>query len=520
MNQTHEMVFSLPPSTIHSYSRLSYTPWHAIAEFIDNSTQSYFDHRAILDEAFKQEDIGPFVTVTYDKNVQTLAIRDNCIGMSLKELEVALHVAPNPPRAGSRSRYGMGLKTAACWFGEKWSIKTKKLGETSEFTAVFDVASVASGDSIPITEVGDFSPELHYTEILIEGVRPKLAGRTKGKIKDFLTSMYRYDIIEEGITIEWDLTPLEPLNFIDDMQKKEGGGVWWKQFEFEVTGKKVSGWVGVLHHGSRAKAGFSIRQNRRQIRGHPDSWRPAKLYGQLQGSNDLVNQRLVGELNLDGFEVSHTKDDIIWHGGDEELLERKLQEVCWDFRQQANRTHKSMRDEREPNAVDTDVAFDKVNAELNSDELIDLLELTEDLPPETVIDESVGEFIKEKPGEKVTLTAKIGQKHFIKVYKDESKSDTDLYYANSLDNDGNLIVRINWRHPFIKVLRGSDCIANYLRECVYDALAQYKTELLRSRIHTNTVLKVKDGLMRLPLQIEDTDAENEVPPDDEETVLD
>lgn len=30
---------------ISSYKRLAYTPWYAIAEFVDNSTQSYFDHK-------------------------------------------------------------------------------------------------------------------------------------------------------------------------------------------------------------------------------------------------------------------------------------------------------------------------------------------------------------------------------------------------------------------------------------------------------------------------------------------
>ena len=36
---------------IQSYKRLAYTPWHAIAELVDNSTQSYFDNRDVLDEA-------------------------------------------------------------------------------------------------------------------------------------------------------------------------------------------------------------------------------------------------------------------------------------------------------------------------------------------------------------------------------------------------------------------------------------------------------------------------------------
>ena len=35
-------------SVYATYRRLSYQPWYAIAEFVDNSTQSYYDHRAEL----------------------------------------------------------------------------------------------------------------------------------------------------------------------------------------------------------------------------------------------------------------------------------------------------------------------------------------------------------------------------------------------------------------------------------------------------------------------------------------
>ncbi|MEI6882427.1 MAG: ATP-binding protein, partial [Bacteroidota bacterium] len=403
MSQIHSKSFKMPASTINSYSRLSYTPWHAIAEFIDNSTQSYFDNKEALDDVFKLQGDSMFVSVTYDRNEQTLTIRDNSIGMSFSELEVALDVAPSPPKIGSRSKYGMGLKTAACWFGAKWSIKTKKLGDDREYTAVFDVARVASGQDIPIEEIGGFDENLHYTEIIIENVRMRLNGRTKGKIRDFLTSMYRYDILDGGVTLLWEQTELDALNFLNDLQPKEGSGTWYKEFSFQVGEKEVTGCVGVLQNGSRAKAGFSIMQNRRQIRGHPDSWRPTSLFGQFQGTNDLINQRLIGVVNLDGFEVSHTKDDIIWHGDEESELEKKLKIECWEFRQQASRSHKSMRDEREPNSLESDVAFDKIRDELNSSELIDLLDLIEDLPPEQVIDDSVEEFVKEKPGEVVSV---------------------------------------------------------------------------------------------------------------------
>lgn len=35
-----------PTSSVYAtYKRLSYQPWTAIAEFVDNSTQSFYDHK-------------------------------------------------------------------------------------------------------------------------------------------------------------------------------------------------------------------------------------------------------------------------------------------------------------------------------------------------------------------------------------------------------------------------------------------------------------------------------------------
>ena len=40
---------------IEAYSRLSYTMWHAIAEFIDNATQSRTNYDRIIDEVLASE---------------------------------------------------------------------------------------------------------------------------------------------------------------------------------------------------------------------------------------------------------------------------------------------------------------------------------------------------------------------------------------------------------------------------------------------------------------------------------
>ena len=94
---------------ITSYRRLAYTPWHAIAEFVDNSTQAYFDNKDVLDEAYRREGTSLLVGVVYEADA-VMRVSDNSIGMSYAELERALHVALPPPNTSGRSKYGMGMK--------------------------------------------------------------------------------------------------------------------------------------------------------------------------------------------------------------------------------------------------------------------------------------------------------------------------------------------------------------------------------------------------------------------------
>lgn len=107
------MDFSIGLEAISAYKRLSYTPWHAIAEFIDNSTQAYFNNKETLDAAYaKSGGKGLIVSIAYDKDNKTgfLRITDNSIGMSKVELENAMKVAFPPDNPNGRSRYGMGLR--------------------------------------------------------------------------------------------------------------------------------------------------------------------------------------------------------------------------------------------------------------------------------------------------------------------------------------------------------------------------------------------------------------------------
>jgi hypothetical protein len=167
---------------ILSYRRLPYTAWYALAEFVDNSTQSYEDHKADLDAAYGEEGDILEVAIVYDKNEPgLLRIADNAMGMSLDELRKALHVGSPPDNTNGRSEFGLGLKTAACWVGNLWTVKTKRLHETEEYEITVDVEAVAAGNpDLPLVVRKGRDPREHYTIVEIVNHNHKFQTRTLG----------------------------------------------------------------------------------------------------------------------------------------------------------------------------------------------------------------------------------------------------------------------------------------------------------------------------------------------------
>jgi len=488
---------------IRSYKRLNYTPWHALAEFIDNSTQSYFNNRAALDTVYAKEGEGLLVSIVYDREAPDnglVRIADNAMGMSLDELHRALHVGLPPEYIGGRSRYGMGMKTAACWLGDLWTVRTKKLGETTEHRVTVDVEHIAAGnDDLPYVAETAKSAEQHYTVIEVSRLNRSLHGRTLGKIRDFLGSMYRHDFRDSVLRLEWQGAPLTWGDIDAKLLVARDGNRYKKNFEFPVNGKKVSGWVGILRRGSRAEAGFSILHADRVVKGWPESWRPQSLYGQIEGSNDLVNQRLIGEIHLDDFEVTHTKDNIQWMGDELDLVEDGLKKSCGDYATVA-KTHRKSAEERGPSEADTATAVDELTRELESPEMVDALTIVT-VPPPDVVERSIREVVDQVSGRDETFVVKIGDALRIRGYL-EGLSVNDPYVVSECPDPRELIVIINTAHPQWSQLHGSDGVLNYLRHCAYDAAAEWQASRLASPLDSNTIKLLKDKLLRVPFEME------------------
>ncbi len=121
---------------LESYKRLSYKAWYAFAEFIDNSTQSYRNHKDELDRCYEEDKNRLTVTVSYSNSKTNgfIKVEDNAYGMNREDLQNAMTLGKKPANANERSKYGLGLKTAAFWFGNSWTINTTQRGSSEMLT--------------------------------------------------------------------------------------------------------------------------------------------------------------------------------------------------------------------------------------------------------------------------------------------------------------------------------------------------------------------------------------------------
>lgn len=491
------MKLELGLDVIRSYKRMAYEPWTALGEFVDNSTQSYFNNQEALDKAFSAEGQKLTVSVVFEKEGSgLLRISDNAMGMSRSELEHAMHVGLPPTNRNGRSRYGLGMKQAACWFGNKWTITTKKLGETSEFTVSLNVEEAAKGDGDLHEKVTtDLSPELHYTRIEITELNQRLHGRTQGKVKQYLAGMYSLDIENERLILQWQNVSLNVENDWEFITNSLGEK-YRKDFQFQIDGKRAWGWVGVLASGGRPKAGFAIAHNGRLIRVWPTAWRPEDIFGSTEGSNDLVNQRLIGVIHLDEFEVSHTKDAIHWEGDEEDQVQKKLKEICADYREAA----KLNRKRQSHNVAAIQVAARVLEAELHSVQLVDQIAAPTPAPAVVILDEqklvdetdfSVNDFSASFvwAGATVKVIGKL----------DSTKSQNDPYVMLETTHDDRIVVIINMNHPQVGVIEENG-LANYFRYCTYDALAEWRARR-EDTVEPSTIRKLKDQFLRVQFEL-------------------
>ena len=241
---------------------LNYRPWFAMAEFVDNAIQSYMQNRAVIQRTDPNSSRLK-VEIELDRSDEfRILIRDNAAGIASAEYARAFRAAELPIDRTGLAEFGMGMKSAACWFAPRWRVRTCALGEAVERTISFDIDRIVR-DDIQELGVSETSAKegVHYTEITLVEPYNRMQTKTASKIKQHLASIYRIflregtlDLWFDGVQLSYELPPIlvyPHFKFPDEAPRQ-----WKKEFDFDFgLGLKAKGFAAIREVANTSTAG-------------------------------------------------------------------------------------------------------------------------------------------------------------------------------------------------------------------------------------------------------------------------
>ena len=310
------------------FKYLKYSPWFALSEFIDNSLQSFISKKNL--SSFKRDKC--IVNIKFED--RKIIIVDNAFGISENEHSRAFTAGIPPSNNKGLSEFGVGMKSAAIWFAPKWKVKTQPYESNLEFEYIFDLNEITNSNGDIKCLVSDSTTEKGFTSIELINIYNKINGKQLIRIKRNLESIYRQFIREETLEINFnneklsfkDPELLEDHFYTNSSKLNNKKILWKKNVNFQLTNNAViDGFVALRKRGSLEESGLSLFRRKRLILGnYKNLYKPKEIFGL---PNSIQYQRIYGELNITGIDVSHTKDDFNFGSFEDEFIEKLKDEL-------------------------------------------------------------------------------------------------------------------------------------------------------------------------------------------------
>lgn len=350
-------------AALRIFRSMSFTPWYALGEFVDNSITSSIKNLSKL-KKMNGSDYELQIDIRFDKDSETLYVDDNAAGISRSEIERALKTGI-PPEDTSKglSKHGVGMKAAALWWGRSLTIETYPIDESHGWRAVIDISDIGDLESfIEVTPIP--SRGFPGTRIKVQHLWQKLPqSKTVTAIKAYLPSIYRSYLNPElnengfGCTINYDGKPLSflpPALLVEPYWKDKSGpvdnkSIKWEKKDIDIelsSGSHIKGWVGILETMKRDHSGFFLHYRGKGIKGvvpitdsdigdldeakdaiAKSTYKPRKIFGQQGHYKD---QSFIGEFDITAFGKTITTDSALWSPQEEAEFVEKLFEIMSD----------------------------------------------------------------------------------------------------------------------------------------------------------------------------------------------
>lgn len=444
------------PLVYATFRYISNHVWHAIGEYVDNSIQSYLDHKDILQEINPQHKLN--VSINFDLENDAITIRDNAFGIEQSKFDRAFELANVPLDASGLNEYGMGMKVSSIWLSNLWSVETSAYGEPVKKTVFFDLDEVVKYEETELNVWEEpCDAESHYTIITLNKLsQNKPTSRQIQTIIKHLASIYTKFIrdgileltVDESVISDSILNPLVAPYWKTPDQPPI---TWKKDIVFSTPKYKVHGFIGILDKMSTSiDNGFLLfRRNKVIGTSYDTKFRPKKLCGEV-GSPRY--KRIYGELELEGFSVSFTKNSFTQDDDLEVFIEELAKDLQKDesfkiFDQAQKYTPTKTKAEKKDVAhhlvttiasgLDKPIVIAKPSVLIQTDLFEEPKEIKEASGPKPQI---------ETPESPVN----IGGKQFFLSIGASEKLSTDPFYDIVTTSEGHFRSVINLKHKFFE----------------------------------------------------------------------
>lgn len=307
------------PLVYSAFRYINNKVWNALAEYVDNSFQSFEDHEESLSKINPDGNVRVSIDIDFEND--TITIEDNAFGITEENYQRAFELANIPLDASGLNEFGMGMKVSSIWLCDVWKVETSAYGEEVKKTMLFDLKEVVDKQEteLPVIVEPTNSDE-HYTRITLSKLSlNKPTSRQLTHIKKHLASIYTKHIREGklNLIVNGEAMEYQELKVLKAPYYKTPNGEeieWRQEIDFEAPSPKggsykAKGFVALLETMSTSTDnGFLLFRRGRVIgTSYDDKYRPEFLCGQV-GSPRY--KRIFGEIYLEGFDVSFTKNSF------------------------------------------------------------------------------------------------------------------------------------------------------------------------------------------------------------------
>ncbi|AUD63779.1 hypothetical protein BK010_09310 [Tenericutes bacterium MO-XQ] len=500
-----------PESDIYSYFKnFNYKVWNALSEFVDNSTASYFEknHQDILNSLESFDTLR--IDIDYDRSSRSLTIKDNAFGMELSDFKRAFRLKDAPIDKSGRNEFGMGLKTAAFWFGKSLTVESTEYGSSNKYRLTLDTDVLdADKPKEMIIEKNKVPQSIHGTTVVISNIytdREITGSRTIGRIVKELSIIYRRDILGvnskdknrpvkiffNGKQLEAEAQKYSTIykkmhTYLEDFKKKNpeykflidlnSRPTLYKKEKFYIEHNGIFHHIriiiGFLNNTGASNAGLVLYRRGRVIEGRVGEFlKPDIIFG---APNSFESQRLFGEIDLDDIDVTQSKDSFSWSEDLQEKLYRAINERILDIKYIIQKFNKS---DRLPEGFEVENSNPTaVIKEINEEQIVHTsleLESIEEYHKSNQIQEIIekelisnNKHINNEEAERI-LKLKILEKASDEVFKFDgikyrilfTNAGNFIMLSNPIDEEKNIcdkVVRINIAHDlFTKFSNNQD----------------------------------------------------------------